>query len=143
MARDLDHLNEQVKAKLEELNNAPFTATERSNSRRQMFEDEVREFLGHLPLQAFCPLDIRVLVVDRDHCVRISGDGHRYRTPLEYTGKRVSVTITDDKICIYDLDSWGKIAEHKRYKNTQGNKTHLLPEFLTDAERKYRRQPRE
>ena len=26
MARDLDHLNEQVKAKLEELNNAPFTA---------------------------------------------------------------------------------------------------------------------
>jgi hypothetical protein len=26
MARDLDYLNEQVKAKLEELNNAPFTA---------------------------------------------------------------------------------------------------------------------
>lgn len=26
MARDFDHLNEQVKAKLEELNNAPFTA---------------------------------------------------------------------------------------------------------------------
>lgn len=34
MARDLDHLNEQEKAKLEALNNAPFTATERSNSRR-------------------------------------------------------------------------------------------------------------
>lgn len=29
-----------------------------------------------------------------------------------------------------------------RYKNTQDNKTHLLPEHLTDAERKYRRQPR-
>ena len=26
MVRDLDYLNEQVKAKLEELNNAPFTA---------------------------------------------------------------------------------------------------------------------
>ena len=50
MARDLDHLNEQVKAKLEELNNAPFTATERSNSRRQMFEEEEREFLGRLPI---------------------------------------------------------------------------------------------
>ena len=131
MARDLDHLNEQVKAKLEALNNAPFTATERSNSRRQMFEDEEREFLGRLPLQTFCPLDIRVLVVDRGHCVRISGDGHRYSTPPEYTGKRVSVTITDEKIYIYDLDSWGKIAEHKRYKNPQGNKTHLLPEHLT------------
>ena len=141
MARDLDHLNEQVKAKLEELNNAPFTATKRSNFRRQMFEEE-REFLGRLPLQAFCPLDIRVLVVDRGHCVRISGDGHRYSTPPEYTGKRVSVTITDDKVYIYDLDSWGKIAEYKRYKNTQGNKTHLLPEHLTDAERKYRRQLR-
>lgn len=117
MARDLDHLNEQVKAKLEELNNAPFTATKRSNFRRQMFEEE-REFLGRLPLQAFCPLDIRVLVVDRGHCVRISGDGHRYSTPPEYTGKRVSVTITDDKVYIYDLDSWGKIAEYKRYKNT-------------------------
>ena len=93
--------------------------------------------------QAFSPLDIRVLVVDRGHCVRISGDGHRYSTPPEYIGKRVSVTITDDKVYIYDLDSWSKIAEHKRYKNTQGNKTHLLPEHLTDAERKYRRQPRE
>ena len=139
MARDLDHLNEQVKTKLEELNNAPFTATERSSARRQMFEDEEREYLGRLPRQAFSPLDIRVFVVDRGHCVRISGDGHRYSTPPEYTGKRVSVTI----ICIYDLDLWVKIAEHKRYKNEQGNKTHLLTEHLTDAERKYRGQPRE
>ena len=113
MARNLDHLNEQVKAKLKELNNAPFTAKGRSDSRRQMFEDEEREYLGRLPLQAFCPLDIRVLVVDCVHCVRISGDGHRYSTPPEYTGKRVSVTITDDKVYIYDLDSWVKIAEHK------------------------------
>ena len=126
MARDLDHLNEQVKAKLEELNNAPFTATGRSDSRRQMFEVEEREYLGRLPLQAFCPLDIRVFVIDRAHCVRISGDGLRYSTPPEYTGKRVSLTITDDKVYIYDLDSWGKIAEHKRYKNVQGNKTQLL-----------------
>lgn len=143
MARDFDHLNEQVKAKLEELNNAPFTATERSSARRQMFEDEEREYLGRLPRQAFSPLDIRVFVVDRGHCVRISGDGHRYSTPPEYTDKRVSVTITDDKAYIYDLDSWVKIAEHKRYKNEQGNKTHLLTEHLTDAERKYRGQPRE
>jgi hypothetical protein len=127
MARNLDHLNEQVKAKLEELNNAPFTATGRFDSRRQIFEDKEREYLGRLPLQAFCPLDIRVLVVDRGHCVRISGDDHhRYSTPPEYIGKRVSVTITDDKVYIYDLDSWVKIAEHKRYKNVQGNKTHLL-----------------
>lgn len=143
MARDLDHLNEQVKTKLEELNNEPFTATGRSDSRRQMFEDEEREYLGRLPLQAFCPLDIRGLVVDRGHCVLISGDGHRYSTPPENTGKHVSVTITDDKIYIYDLDSWVKIAEHKRYKNVQGNKTHLLTGLLTDAKRKYRRQPRE
>lgn len=137
MARDLDHLNEQVKAKLEELNNALFTATGRFDSRRQIFEDEEREYLGRLPLQAFCPLDIRVLVVDRGHCVRISGDDHRYSRPPEYIGKRVSVTVTDDKVYIYDLDSWVKIAEHKRYKNVQGNKTHLLTEHLTDAERKY------
>lgn len=53
------------------------------------------------------------------------------------------MTITDATIYIHDLDSWGKISEHKRYKNPQGNKTHLLPEHLTDEERKYRRQPRE
>lgn len=43
MARDLDHLNEQGKAKL--------LTTRRLllNSRRQMFEDEEREFLGRLP----------------------------------------------------------------------------------------------
>ena len=139
MARDLDHLNEQVKAKLEELNSASFTATGRFDTRRQMFEDEEREYLDRLPLQAFCPLDIRVLVVDRGHCVRISGDGHRYSMPPEYIGKRVSVTITDDKVYIYDLDSWVKIAEHKRYKNVQGNKILLLTEYMTDAERKYRR----
>jgi hypothetical protein len=86
MARDPDHLNEQVKAKLEELNNAPFSATGRFDSRRQMFEDEERKYLGRLPLQAFCPLDIRILVVDRGHCVRISDDGHRYSTPPENTG---------------------------------------------------------
>ncbi len=63
MARDLDHLNEQVKAKLEALNNAPFSATGRFDSRRQMFEDEEHKYLGRLPLQAFCPLDIRVLVL--------------------------------------------------------------------------------
>lgn len=137
MARDLDHLNEQVKAKLEELIDAPFTATERSSARRQMFEDEEREYLGRLPRQAFSPLDIRVLVVDRGHCVRISGDGHRYSTPPGYIGQRVSVTITDDKVYIYGLYSWVRIAEHKRYKNVQGNKTHLLTEHMTDAERKY------
>ena len=97
-ARDLDDLNEQVKAKLEELIDTPFTATERSSARRQMFEDEEREYLGRLPLQAFRPLDILILVVDRGHCVRISGDGHRYSTPPECTGKRVAVTITDDKV---------------------------------------------
>lgn len=53
------------------------------------------------------------------------------------------MTITDDKVYIYDLDSWVKIAEHKRCKNVQGNKPHLLTEHLTDAERKCRRQPRE
>ena len=43
MACDLDHLNEQGKAKL--------LTTRRLllNSRRQMFEDEEREFLGRLP----------------------------------------------------------------------------------------------
>ena len=97
-----------------------------------MFEDEEREYLGRLPLQSFCPLDICVLVVDRGYCVRISGDGHCYSTPPEYTGKLVSVTITDDKIYIYDLDSWRKITESKRCKNTQGNKTHLLPELSSD-----------
>lgn len=85
----------------------------------------------------------RVLVVDRGLCVRILVDGHHYSMPPEYAGKRVSVTIADDKIYIYDLDSWRKITESKRCKNTQGNKTHLLPEPLIDAERKYRRQPRE
>ena len=43
------------------------------------------------------------------------------------------MTITDDKVYIYELDSWVKIAEHKRYKNEQGNKTLLLTEHLTDA----------
>lgn len=140
MACDFDHLNERVKAKLEELNNAPFTAIARFNSRRQMFEK-----MKNASFLTVCrsKRSARVLVVDRGLCVRILVDGHHYSMPPEYAGKRVSVTIADDKIYIYDLDSWRKITESKRCKNTQGNKTHLLPEPLIDAERKYRRQPRE
>lgn len=97
MASDLDHLNERVKAKLEELNNAPFTAIARSNSRRQMFEEEEREYLVCLPLKAFCSLDIRVLVVDCGRCVCISSDGHHYSAPMEYVDMCVSVMNTDDQ----------------------------------------------
>ena len=143
MARDQDALNCQVRQKLEELNNAAFCTSSKSYSRRRMFEDEEREHLGALPTQSFYPLDVRVLSVDRAHCIRISSDGHRYSTPPEYIGKRVFVTITDDKILTYDIDCQRKIAKHKRCFNTCGNKTHLLPKHLTDAEKKYRRQPHE
>ena len=93
-----------------------------------MFVDEEREYLDHPSPQTFSQLDIRILVVERGHCVHNSGDGHRYSTPPEYTRKHVSVTNTGDKIYIYDLDSWDKIVEHKRYKNTQSNKSYLLSE---------------
>ena len=137
MARDLDDLNEQVKAKLEELIDAPFTATERSSARRQMFEDEEREYLGRLPLQSFCLLDICVLVVDRGHCVRISGDGHRYSTPPEDTGKRVSVTITETR-------STSMTWIHGAKRRAQAIKEHTGQYCRkTDVEKKYRRQPRE
>ena len=98
-----------------------------------MCEDEEREHLGALPTQSFYPLDVRVLNVARAHCIRVSSDGHRYSTSPEYIGKRMFVTITDDKILIHDIDCQRKIAEHKRCFNTYGNKTHLLAEHFADS----------
>lgn len=104
-----------------------------------MFKDEECEHLGALLSQSFYPLDVRVLSVDRAHCIRISSDDHRYSTSPEYIGKRISAPITEDKILIYDIVCQRKIAEHKRCLNTCRNKTHLLAEHLTDVEKKYRR----
>ena len=143
IAKDLADLNRQVWEKLKELNDEPFSASKILDSRRQMFENEERQHLGELPPQNFCPLDIRILTVDRGHCIRLANDGHRYSTPAEYIGKRVSVTVTDDKVLIYDLETWEAIGEHPRYTNARGNKTHILPKHLTAAEKKYRRQPHE
>lgn len=59
---------------------------------------------GAFSTQSFYPLDVRVLSVGCAHRIRISTDTHRFSTPQEYIGKRVSVTIAEDKILIYDID---------------------------------------
>lgn len=143
IAKDLKDLNSQIWEKLKELNDEPFARSKVGDSRRLMFDREERQHLGELPPQSFNPLDVRILMVDRGHCIRLADDGHRYSTPFEYISKRVCVTITDEKVLIYDLKTWNRIGEHLRCTNVGGNKTHILPEHLTAAEKKYRRQPHE
>lgn len=85
MARDLDDLNEQVKAKLEELNNAPFIATGRSDSRRQMFGMKNASTLAACRSKPSvrwisAPLSV-IVVIAFAYQVMVNATARRRRTP--------------------------------------------------------------
>ena len=84
------------------------------------------------------------MVADKAHCIRIASDGgHRYSVLAEYVGKIVVVRVCRAAVEIYDSETKKRLGTHQRYTSTKGPKTHLLDEYLTDAEKHYRRTSRE
>ena len=140
LAADLDDLNEQIRKRIDQINDKPFKGRGRSGSRRSCFADEEQALLQILPTMPFEIGTWKLLVVDKAHCIRLASDaGHRYSTPVDYVGKKVVVQVLRTSLEIFDPETMRSIGRHRRYTNARGNKTHILPEHLTSAEKYYRR----
>ncbi len=49
-----------------------------------------------------------------------------------------TVLKTEERVLIYDKETGSCIAQHKRYLEITGEKTHILPEHLTPKEKRQR-----
>lgn len=140
VAFDLQDVNEQVLKRLDEINRQPFRGRSSATSRREIYEQQEKAHMHTLPGLPYDPGQWRVLTVDKAHCVRIASEaGHRYSVPVAYIGKSVAVRISRNSIEIYDKDNHTSLGTHLRCTNAQGDKTHILEEHLTPAEKHYRR----
>lgn len=135
-AESLDDLNEKLKKCCDEFNHQAFT--NKAGSRAELFEAE-REHLKKLPEEPYQFLTWRQLTVDAGHCVKIIPEQHRYSVPPEYVGKKVLVQLSTEKVVILEIESGLEIARHERSQSLKDNKTHLLPEHLTETEKFLRR----
>ena len=144
LARDIDDLNQKIRRRVDEINNAPFKGRGSRGNRRERFQQEEKAYMSALPAIPYEHGDWRTLVVDKAHCVRIASDGgHRYSTPADYIGKKVSVRICRRQIEIYDQETMVCLGTHQRVTTTRGEKTHILEQHLTSAEKHYRRTTQE
>lgn len=140
VASDLQDVNEQVRKRFDAINGQPFRGRNCNSSRREIYEQQEKAHMRALPGMPYEPGEWRVLTVDKAHCVRIASEaGHRYSVPVTYIGKSVAVRIARNTVEIYDKDTHKVLGIHKRCTNVRGDKTHILREHLTPAEKHYRR----
>ena len=142
LAPDIDTLNSLIRRRIDEINAQPFRSKGSTGSRLQKYEEEERSCMRALPPLRYELGQWRLLVADKAHCIRISSDaGHRYSVPAAYAHKKVAVRICSDTVEIYDPDSNQMLGRHIRCTNQHGEKTHILEEHLTAAEKSYRKTP--
>lgn len=144
LAADLEDLNKKIRQRIDEINDTAFKGRGTNGSRRSRYLNEELAHMGALPPTPYEHGVWKYLVVDKAHCIRIASEGgHRYSVPASYIGKKVAVRICRAKIEIYDTESMHCLGTHERFTNQDGNKTHILKEHLTSAEKHYRRTTRE
>lgn len=142
LAPDIDTLNSLIRRRIDEINAQPFRSKGSTGSRLQKYEEEERSCMRALPPLRYELGQWRLLVADKAHCIRISSDaGHRYSVPAAYAHKKVAVRICSNTVEIYDPDSNQMLGRHIRCTNQHGEKTHILEEHLTAAEKSYRKTP--
>ncbi|MFR1026117.1 MAG: Mu transposase domain-containing protein [Parasutterella sp.] len=95
-----------------------------------------------LPTYPYEICEWKILMVDKSHCVRISQDGgHRYSVPIDFIHKPVFVRLSREEVQIYSTADNKLIGRHVRQYSLKGEKTHLLEEHMTQAEKDRRRSP--
>lgn len=140
VACDLQDVNEQILKRLDAINKQPFHGRRFGSSRREIYEQQEKAHMRALPGMPYEPGQWRLLTVDKAHCVRIASEaGHRYSVPVAYIGKTVAVRIARNTVEIFDKDSHEVLGVHNRCTDTLGDKTHILREHMTPAEKHYRR----
>ena len=144
LVRDLEDLNQKIRQRVNEINDAPFKGRGSTGNRRLRYQKEELPHMNPLPAMPYEYGVWKYLVVDKADCIRLASDGgHRYSTPASYIGKKVAVRVCRAKVEIYDIDTMICLGVHERFTELGGNKTHILKEHLTSAEKHYRRSTRE
>lgn len=141
LAKDRNQLKEMVLKLLNELNQRPWRG--KNASRRDCYEDEEKQCMQSLPSHPYDHGEWKIYTVDKGHCIRLSPSygAHRYSVPAKFTGKRMHVKLTQNRVQIYDAETGAFLAAHERCYSEVGNKTHILPEHLTPAEKQTRLTP--
>lgn len=104
----LDELNEEIREKLEDFNNRPFTRKE--GSRRTAFEQEEKFALKTLPLTPYSLSIWKTAQVQLNY--HISVESMFYSVPYEYIQQKVDIRITEHIVEVYYNHL--RIASHKR-----------------------------
>lgn len=104
----IEELNEEVRKKLDEFNQRPFTR--KQGSRFSAFEEEEKFALSPLPTASYKMSEWKSAKVRPDY--HISVESMFYSVPYEYINRQVEVRLTDNLVEIYFNHM--RIASHKR-----------------------------
>jgi len=104
----LDELNKEVRVKLDEFNQRPFTRKE--GCRFSAFEEEEKFALSPLPSTPYKMSEWKTAKVRPDY--HISVESMFYSVPYEYINQQVEIKLSDDFVEI--LFNHMRVASHKR-----------------------------
>lgn len=126
----LDQLNQELLAKLADINRTDFQ--KRKGSRQQIFEEEEKSHLHPLPRTTYKIAKWKTSKVQLNYHIQV--ERMYYSVPYEYVQNDVSSRLTKDLIEVYFKDI--RIASHKRLKGEIGQYA-TNPDHMPNHHRKY------
>lgn len=132
---DLETLNKALLRELATLNQRPLTSRSDGLSRHDLYLDE-KPTLRPLPVQPFeLSCEIKTLTVQRNYLIRFNNK--RYSVPASYIGRKVRAIASKraNTLCVYDLDTGERIAQHLLNAANSKEIVSILPEHMPLAHR--------
>lgn len=125
----LNEINLAISELLEVHNNTPFSRLDKS--RRQIFDQDEKQFLQPLPQTAFDLKYYRKATVQKNCYVMLGQDKHYYSVPMRYIGKQVTIIYTSEQVNIFFEGQL--IAYHNRDRRKYKYTT--IPDHLPSSHR--------
>lgn len=123
-------MNHRISEKLEEINTTAFQ--KRPGSRREVFEEEEKPYLRHLPRTRYKLTEWKTAKVQPNYHIQV--DRMYYSVPYEYVREQVEIRLTPDLLEFYFKDV--RIASHKRLTGDIGQYSTSV-EHMPDHHRLY------
>ena len=126
----LHEMNQAVREKLEEHNQAPFA--KREGSRSSVFQNQEKAFLQKLPTAPFELAQWKVATVQYNY--HISVDKMQYSVPYEYIKQKVDVRLTKNTVEMFFNQN--RIASHRRLYGYPGQYS-TVEAHMPESHQKY------
>lgn len=126
----LHEMNQAVREKLEEHNQAPFA--KREGSRSSVFRNQEKAFLQKLPTAPFELAQWKVATVQYNY--HISVDKMQYSVPYEYIKQKVDVRLTKNTVEVFFNQN--RIASHRRLYGYPGQYS-TVEAHMPESHQKY------